>query len=599
MAETLWPWLPLEEIGETLSWETDLQPRRDDDIRATLRAVRQSLTLRHSLRTPDYVRLRDAVRATPLGDWLVPVWPDATRGVAVGAADTLLAVETDADYVAGGRAIVWAGCDAHAVVEVSAVGEGEISLAEATGTEFPDALVMPLRRCLVRDGYRVTKRDPRHWSVEATFEALDGPDPAGLGEPLSLIFALDASGTMPIEVADGITRWDVTVRNVGEILDWLEQSGLAHSVRIILWTDPDEAIERIDCDAADYQDLRDFLAGIASFPNGSGIERAFDDAAAFYAAGSGRRLMLFTADQSASNLAAAIALRDAIAGLTVRVVTVEDDFTFYDTLDSYGGHVTSTGPAIAMAEALQLEALSLAAHDGLAYLACAGAVVEPLGGLIRRAAVVLDGLGPATATATRAIDDDQIAATLVRSGRTGVRETRRQLGFLQGRHRPFWIPEFSLPILASTTGTVTVAAGVHDDVADWTDTDLALPGGVFRRVTGASVVGGDHELVVATMPAAPTGRVRILRRVRQLADRVEIGHRRRAGIARVALGLAAVLPETTKARVNVAAINRVVIVRVPQNAAQAASLSRVVIARVPQTAAQFAALARVAIIRSP
>lgn len=181
MAE-VWPFPPLPEIAERLSWLTAVHQRRDDESRWTLRPARQAWVLRHGLRSEGAEAARFLFASRPLGEWLVPVWVDGSR-VSVAATDTVLACSTEAEYVAGAQVILWASCDAYQVVTVASVGTGSITLASAAGVTYPSALVMPLRTCLAREGLQTTRRTRDVWEMEATWEATDAPDLSGAAVP--------------------------------------------------------------------------------------------------------------------------------------------------------------------------------------------------------------------------------------------------------------------------------------------------------------------------------------------------------------------------------------------------------------------------------
>lgn len=175
MAE-VWPYLPLPVITERLSWATAVHTRRDDESRWTLRPARQVWTLRHNLRAEEAEGARFLFASQPLGEWHVPVWVDATR-VTVASGATSATCSTDAEFVAGGKAFLWADCDTWQVVTVGSVGSGSITFSPAAAATY--AAVMPLRVCIAREGLQITRLSRDFWTVEGVWEATDNPDLSG------------------------------------------------------------------------------------------------------------------------------------------------------------------------------------------------------------------------------------------------------------------------------------------------------------------------------------------------------------------------------------------------------------------------------------
>lgn len=175
-----WPFPPLPESTEVLSWQTDVMTSAASEMRVSLRPARQVLSYGYNLRDPRTARAEALVRAAPRADYLVPIWNEATQVGAVSSSDTMLTVDTDADYRAGQPLIVWGGCDDYAIRAVASVGSGTVTLDGPVGKAFTSAQVMPLRVCYLSDsGFSSNRLFERGVSgVNVTFVSRDEP-PAG------------------------------------------------------------------------------------------------------------------------------------------------------------------------------------------------------------------------------------------------------------------------------------------------------------------------------------------------------------------------------------------------------------------------------------
>lgn len=145
----VWPFRPLPDSVEQLSWATDVMRTSASEMRVALRPARQGLIYSYSARDPLMGRMAEMIRAAPLGEWLVPVWWDASAWQPVGAAQTAIPVPPG-EWA--GQALVWAGCDDWALVDVASQASGQITLAAPVGREFARAVVVPVRRCIAPAG---------------------------------------------------------------------------------------------------------------------------------------------------------------------------------------------------------------------------------------------------------------------------------------------------------------------------------------------------------------------------------------------------------------------------------------------------------------
>lgn len=527
MAE-VWPYIPLDRMAERLSWLTAVHQREDDTSRWNLRSARQVLDLAFAFEAAEWEGARALFRSNVLGDWQVPCWWEATRDVAVSGSDTVLAVSTAAEYVAGGQAIVWATCDAFTVVDVAAVEAGEITLSGAVGTDYAAALVMPLRTCFCREGMQTERRGRDFYRCRLAFEARDNPDVTQLVEPLQVQIAIDSSTSMNEFVSGDVDRFAVACSNAIGFLSWLEATGLSHDVRVVAWNDTATGIERTDCDAADYADLRAFIAARTTGGDSTEVDQAFDGAAAFFT-GSVRRVFLLVTDGEIGEIAAAQAIRDSISGLEVYGANIElADTSATDQIVTEGATQVIAAGGVAARDFMVMSILGLVQSQGELFLQCGGAVLAPLGGRILQAATFIDsGFGSVAVEPERSYLEEAGEITLAENTIAGRWLLKQQLHFLAGQDRPFRVAEKVIRVIASTTTQITIAA-LRPAAADWVGVEIEIDG-AFRTVSGAALVSGNHRLTVATLAAPPAGPLRVLRRVRQLADEITLQHHRRGG----------------------------------------------------------------------
>lgn len=138
-----WPFRPLPDSLEALSWQTDVMQSGESEMRVSLRPARQVLSYAYTLRDPRTARAEGLVRAFSPVEWLVPVWHEGTDVGALGGAETVLTLSTDADYAPGRLVVIWGGCDDFVIRQVASVGAGSIAITAPVGRAFLSARVMP------------------------------------------------------------------------------------------------------------------------------------------------------------------------------------------------------------------------------------------------------------------------------------------------------------------------------------------------------------------------------------------------------------------------------------------------------------------------
>jgi hypothetical protein len=146
-----------EGVQESLQWSTDV-------MRATGTAVSQHRSMPGRPRrnfsfalvaTAQARRAADMLLAGHSGVWQLPMWMDVQwlRAQLLGGVDAIPCVTAGYDFVAGGKALLYAGTDTWEIVTIDTVEADHLALTAATLATYPiGSRLYPLRRARVRDG---------------------------------------------------------------------------------------------------------------------------------------------------------------------------------------------------------------------------------------------------------------------------------------------------------------------------------------------------------------------------------------------------------------------------------------------------------------
>lgn len=149
----VWPFSP-SSISETLEFATDVRGSATGEMRDTLKEATQRFTLGHILTHEAAAKAQGLMASNPLAEWYVPIWVDATQVTStIASGATSLTVETDAEFTAGGLAIIIKDSDNYELVTIDTVGSGSVTLTGAVvATYAPKVMVAPVRRCIAPSG---------------------------------------------------------------------------------------------------------------------------------------------------------------------------------------------------------------------------------------------------------------------------------------------------------------------------------------------------------------------------------------------------------------------------------------------------------------
>lgn len=148
MTAVAWPFLPVS-YSEVLSFLTSVRKAPAGEWRDSNRNAVQHITLTYTVEDATAAKLAEAFRAHPVGTWYVPLWNDHTvvSGTAAAGSTTINA-ETNADYRAGGKAMLHDSDDVYEIVDVASAAAGVVTLANPTASSHTDFTICPVLECI-------------------------------------------------------------------------------------------------------------------------------------------------------------------------------------------------------------------------------------------------------------------------------------------------------------------------------------------------------------------------------------------------------------------------------------------------------------------
>lgn len=535
MAE-VWPYVPLPEMTETPAWLNAVHVREDDTSRWGLRPPRQILNYRYAFQFSRWFEAKALFEGNALGEWHVPCWSERTQDIAVASADTVLTVDTRAEYVEGGLLIVWQGCDTYTVATIQSISEwsesGEITLTAAVGADYSSATIMPLRTCILRNGIETTRRTDTVYEVSAAFEATDNPDVTLLVEKAQFLISIDSSDSTNAVVADGITRFQFMQTNAIAFLRYLAATGKPHDVRVVSWASVvEDTIERNDCTPSDFDDLIDFVGGLAANPFGlTDASNGLDGGPAFFT-GTERRIFYLLGDTNATGkVTAAVGAQTPITDLESYGINADgaDSITVTDPTPSV------RSDTFGIRDTMVMRLLQLPLYDGKLFLQCSGAVLSPQSGGIGQQAIYVDsGRGPVSVEADRSYVERSQAITMAEATVSGRWRLKQSFHMIFGRLRPFYATELVTP-LVDVEQTIFQIASLVSERDDWIGYKVKI-GDQFREInaTSSGGTGIDQLQTDHWMETDLVGPVRFIREVNLLEDSVDLSCNWRAGWTRL------------------------------------------------------------------
>ena len=181
----IWPFVPRQELLESLEWRTDVIRAKAAEQRIALRpAPRQGVEFRHFLDERQFARARAMVYGVGSEQFGVPVWWEHASVASISSGATSISIDTTAaDYRSGGFALIWEDDETFEQVEVDSVSDTAIALATAVQSTYRNAFVMPLRVGRSAQGMSAVRTEPGAVSAVMRFdldERRDLGDESGL-----------------------------------------------------------------------------------------------------------------------------------------------------------------------------------------------------------------------------------------------------------------------------------------------------------------------------------------------------------------------------------------------------------------------------------
>ena len=219
MAHKIWPFMPQHGVNEVLEWNTDVLRTRESEQRIAVRnAPRQLLAYSFWMDEHTLSTARALAYGWGGGQFGIPVWPEVAYVGAVALTDTSILVDTTvADYVQGGRVMIWQSNSYYTEAVISSLTSSQLNLSAQVGKTFTAAYVCPLRVGVMVEGLTV-QRGPNttaKTSVEfrvddnATYTASSGfPTFRGLEVLTDVMYYLggtDERVIREVEVFDNLT----------------------------------------------------------------------------------------------------------------------------------------------------------------------------------------------------------------------------------------------------------------------------------------------------------------------------------------------------------------------------------------------------------
>ncbi len=173
----IWNFRPVKDMSERIEFSTDVLRTFESEMRISRRDARQVLAFSYVLRDPRLARMETRVRRNVLGDWMVPVWHEATLIASTVPGQTVVEVDTRADYRVDGFALFWSACDRVQIRRIVAIGDGTITISHPLDVVSGSAFVAPGREAFLLDGIGGARiRESGKSSIDVEFQIRESVD---------------------------------------------------------------------------------------------------------------------------------------------------------------------------------------------------------------------------------------------------------------------------------------------------------------------------------------------------------------------------------------------------------------------------------------
>lgn len=186
----VWPLTPDWENGvqETLRWGTDVLQASATGVsqhRGYRIGPRRAFTFEIFNQGANF-RIAQMLLAGHGGPWLLPIWPDVQRlsaDLSAGVASVPCRTE-GFDFVAGGKAVLYAGVNAWEVVTIDGIAADHLALDGVTANAYGrGSRLYPLRRAWAEDGAEARLRNAQTARCSLAFDIDEPCDWPALASP--------------------------------------------------------------------------------------------------------------------------------------------------------------------------------------------------------------------------------------------------------------------------------------------------------------------------------------------------------------------------------------------------------------------------------
>lgn len=133
---------PLPEMTERLVFSTNILRPPGGEFRVWREDPRTELEYTFRLSEARFAAFEETLIDNITADWTIPLWHERTRRLTLTGGQTVISVDTGADYRVAGQALIWSGCDSYEVATINAVSSGQITVS-ALASGYTNAAVMP------------------------------------------------------------------------------------------------------------------------------------------------------------------------------------------------------------------------------------------------------------------------------------------------------------------------------------------------------------------------------------------------------------------------------------------------------------------------
>ena len=168
---------PLPEMTERLLFSTDIIRPAQDEYRVWRREPRTQIIYTLRLSNERFAALEETIYDNLTAtDWVVPFWHERTGNLNLTSSQTVLSVNTNADYRAGGKAMIWQGCDTYEVATIASVGSGSITISPGLTQNYTEAAVMPAHDCFIAAPISTARQFRGLMEATITFQLVTSAD---------------------------------------------------------------------------------------------------------------------------------------------------------------------------------------------------------------------------------------------------------------------------------------------------------------------------------------------------------------------------------------------------------------------------------------